>query len=106
MAAGVLLAYVVGFFVTARIAYIRLDRSTPNDDGNGFGATALGLFWPLVLVLITLTWIWDHTIGRETPRQREKRLAEERETLAIERARLIAEAKRLGIDVPDLEVPL
>jgi hypothetical protein len=91
----VLGGYFAVFVVVARIAYRRFDAAAPADDNNGFGATFVGLLWPLTLTALTLGWLWQHTIGRETPRQRRERLKQEAETLRME-------ARKLGLDVPAL----
>lgn len=90
--------YLVAFVVVARVAYVRFDKSDPDDplDDNGLSATLLGLVWPLTVAVLALRWLWLHSIGRETPRQRRTRLAKEAKALRIE-------AAKLGLHVPVLD---
>jgi hypothetical protein len=78
--------YLIGFLVAARLAYVWLDEEEPDagDGWNMFYGAFIALFWPLMLVVLLLAEAWIRSIGRETPRQRRVRLAQEAETARIE----------------------
>lgn len=69
-----LVFYIIMIFVVARIAYVNLDHDYPDDDRNRSTAGWIGVIWPLAVLVSIVLWIADHTIGRETSRQKKERL--------------------------------